>query len=142
MRYSALAPAFAAIAFSAMPAFAQTAAAPAAAPADAAADVAVDEVMKMHYVCEGDATLDAIFLNTTSGASFALISHNDKPVLMEVSESADGARYISEPVDDEDGGPGVQLELWTKGMTATFSQLDGDEATPLLKGCDAEHADG
>ena len=96
---------------------------------------AEDQVMRATYVCKDDARLEAIFLNTATGNSYAVLSHEDRPVWLEVAVSASGARYVSEVVDTGDDGPGMQFELWTKGDGATLSWLDGDATQPILTDC-------
>lgn len=118
------------------------AAAPAAAvvPApDPDAMPAMDEVTVMDFTCAEDTGFTALFLNTAGGNSYAVTAMDEQPVWFEIAVSASGARYVSQPVNlDGDEGAGTQLELWTKGKTATLSILDGDETAPLLVDCTAE----
>lgn len=91
-----------------------------------------DEMLTIRYACEGDTPLDAVFINTAAGNSFAVIALEGRAIPMAVAISASGARYLSEPDAD-----GVEYQLWTKGSEATlFTIKDGIEA-PLLAGCTA-----
>ena len=114
-------------------------AAPALALSPATDPAAMDEVMVMDFTCAEDTGFTAIFLNTAGGNSYATMAFEGQPVWFEVAVSASGARYVSQPVAAEDGDEvGIQLELWTKGKTATLSVLDGDSPTPLFTECSAE----
>lgn len=110
--------AFAALTLAASPALAVTPAAP------------QDEVLTVRYTCEGDTPLDAVFINTAAGNSFAVIALEGRAIPMAVAMSASGARYLSE--SDVDG---VQYELWTKGCEATLSTIKEGNDAPLLAGC-------
>ena len=89
-----------------------------------------DEIFAARYGCEGDTPLEAVFINTASGNSFAVVALEGRAIPMAVAMSASGARYLSEPDVD-----GVQYELWTKGNEATLSTIKDGVDAPLLAGC-------
>ncbi len=137
--------ALAALILAAAPAFAQT---PDPASPDSAApgtDAGLlpapeDVLMRFHYSCEGEKGFDAVFLNTAGGNSFAVVGLEDALIPMELAISASGARYLSvaEPEAAEAGTDAVQYQLWTKGMAATLSTIDGEAETDLMVDCTAE----
>lgn len=96
-----------------------------------------DVLLRFHYGCEGDTGFDAVFVNTASGNSFAVIGLDDRLIPMEVAISASGARYLSVADAAQAGAEGVQYQLWTKGMDATLSTLDGEAETEVMQGCTA-----
>ncbi|SEH98874.1 MliC family protein [Paracoccus alkenifer] len=85
-----------------------------------------DSVDDISYACDGDASLQVVFINTASGNSYAIVQGDDRMIPMQVAVSASGARYLS-----ADGG----FQLWTKGDSADLVALDGDAETPLRSGC-------
>lgn len=99
---------------------------------------AMDEVTRMDFICEDGPGFTAIFLNTAGGNSYATLSYENQPVWFEIAMSASGARYVSEPIDSGEDGVSTQLELWTKGKTATLSTIDGEDTQALFSNCTAE----
>lgn len=97
-----------------------------------------DVLLRFHYSCEGETGFDAVFVNTAGGNSFAVIGLDDALIPMEVAVSASGARYLSVVGEGGEAVGDVQYQLWTKGMDATLSTLDGDTETDLMTGCTAE----
>lgn len=85
-----------------------------------------DTLDDVSYTCEGDSSLQVVFINTASGNSYAIVQDQDRMIPMQVAVSASGARYLS-----ADGG----FQLWTKGDSADLVALDGDAETPLRSGC-------
>lgn len=140
--------ALAALTLAAGPAFAQTPApeaaptpAPAATPeAGTEAPAPADMLLRFHYTCADDKGFDAVFLNTAGGNGFAVVGLDDALIPMEVAISASGARYLSvaDAPDAEPAADAVQYQLWTKGMDATLSTIDGEAETELMADCTAE----
>lgn len=85
-----------------------------------------DSLVHVRYACEGGATLEAVFVNTASGSSFAIVGTDAGLIPMQVAVSASGARYLSA---DE------TQQLWTRGDQADLVRLDGDAEAPLRSGC-------
>lgn len=107
-----------------------TGAEPAPKPALQAEIVGEDSLDDMSYTCEGDASLQVVFVNTATGNSYAIVLEQDRMIPMKIAESASGARYLSV-------GTEGSYQLWTKGDSADLVALDGDTETPLRSGCTA-----
>lgn len=99
-----------------------------------------DVMLRLHYSCEDGAGFDAVFVNTAGGSGFAVVGLEGRLIPMAVEIAASGARYVSvadtPAVEPDPDAP--RYQLWTKGMDATLSTLDGEAETPLLTGCTAE----
>ena len=92
------------------------------------APAAGDTIERIAYSCDGGKMMDAIFVNTASGSSFAVVSHNDELIPMQVAVSASGARYVPVNVNQT-------YELLTKGDDATLYE---DQDTVIAENCAAQ----
>ena len=119
----------------AAPALAQTPppppqAAPGAAgtvPAPMLPTAAQDDILAARFTCADGQRLDAVFLNTAAGNSYAVIRIGDDLVPMQVAISASGARYTAL-------SPGDDRVFWTKGDAATlYAGPEGDKV--LMADC-------
>jgi len=73
---------------------------------------------KVSYAC-GDKTVAATYINTT-GNQFAVLELGDATVVVVTVMSGSGARYV-----------GQHYEWWTKGDTATLTDLMQDPQKPI-----------
>ena len=98
--------------------------------ADSAPVQPQDQLLPVSFTCPDGETLDAVFLNTAGGNSYAVLRMGEELVPMQVAISASGARYTAiAPEDDR--------VFWTKGdMASLFAGPDGDET--LLTDCKAD----
>lgn len=88
-----------------------------------------DEILPVAYACPNGETLEAVFLNTAAGNSFAVLRLGEELLPMRVAVSGSGARYAAL-------SPGDDRVFWTKGDTANlFAGPDGE--TTLLSDCKA-----
>lgn len=123
------APADAAPAQSAAPA-AKPAVPPVTEPAPKPETMDQDSLTDVSYACDGDTSMQVVFVNTAAGASYAIVLEQGRMIPMQIAVSASGARYLSI-------APEGRYQLWTKGDTADLVVLDGDAETPLRSGCTA-----
>ncbi|MBV0891308.1 MliC family protein [Paracoccus sp. Z118] len=99
--------------------------------AEPAPVAAQDQILSVTYVCPDSETLDAVFLNTAAGNSYAVLRLGEELLPMQVAISASGARYTAILPDDD-------RVFWTKGDTANlFAGPNGDET--LLADCMAQN---
>jgi len=89
-----------------------------------------DSLTDVRYACDGDTSMQVVFVNTAAGASYAIVLEQGRMIPMQIAVSASGARYLSI-------APEGRYQLWTKGDTADLVALDGDAETPLRSGCTA-----
>lgn len=89
-----------------------------------------DSLTDISYACDGDTSMQVVFVNTAAGASYAVVLEQGRMIPMQIAVSASGARYLSI-------APEGRYQLWTKGDTADLVALDGDAETPLRSGCTA-----
>ena len=118
---------------SALPALAQTAEAPPQA-----------EIQQLSYLCERGVVLDATYINTAAGESFAVLQAEGRQLALKSAVSASGARYIGAQMPLEAPAEGEKPvsgpEWWTKGDTGTLSWFDADhsEQVTLYRNCAAQ----
>lgn len=89
-----------------------------------------DSLTDVSYACDGDTSMQVVFVNTAAGASYAVVLEQGRMIPMQIAVSASGARYLSI-------APEGRYQLWTKGDAADLVALDGDAETPLRSGCAA-----
>lgn len=89
-----------------------------------------DSLTDISYACDGDTSMQVVFVNTAAGASYAVVLEQGRMIPMQIAVSASGARYLSI-------APEGRYQLWTKGDTADLVALDGAAETPLRSGCTA-----
>lgn len=89
-----------------------------------------DSLTDVSYACDGDTSMQVVFVNTAAGASYAIVLEQGRMIPMQIAVSASGARYLSI-------APEGRYQLWTKGDSADLVALDGDAETPLRSGCAA-----
>ncbi|HMM08810.1 MAG TPA: MliC family protein [Paracoccus solventivorans] len=123
------APADAAPVQSAAPA-AKPAVPPVTEPAPKPETMGQDSLDDVSYACDGDTSMQVVFVNTAAGASYAIVLEQGRMIPMQIAVSASGARYLSI-------APEGRYQLWTKGDSADLVALDGDAETPLRSGCTA-----
>ncbi|MBA8878222.1 MliC family protein [Phyllobacterium myrsinacearum] len=106
-------------------------------PAMAAEQAAEDRIEQSTYQCERGVIVDATYINTKGGSSFAVINVENKLVPMRASQSGSGALYIA--IDQADS-----YRWHTKGDAAVLSYLDatpGAQEKTLLSECKASDAE-
>lgn len=87
-----------------------------------------DDIRRVHYSCAGDETMEAVFLNTAGGNSYAFVLADGEMIPMQVAVSASGARYLSM-------GPEPTRQFWeAKGRADLVALEDGGEM-PLRQDC-------
>lgn len=87
-----------------------------------------DSLDDVSYACDGDTSMQVVFVNTAAGASYAVVLEQGRMIPMQIAVSASGARYLSI-------APEGRYQLWTKGDSADLVALDGDAETPPRSGC-------
>ena len=96
--------------------------------APAAAD-GVAEGLTVHYRCEGEAEVDAAYINTPGGESYAVVLHGGVLMPMKAGISGSGVRYVSlQP---------PALVWHTKGNEGFLANDDAGE-TMIAGGCVAD----
>ncbi|UGX86120.1 MliC family protein [Phyllobacterium meliloti] len=106
-------------------------------PVMAAEQAAQDRIEQTTYQCERGVIVDATYINTKDGSSFAVINVENKQVPMRTSQSGSGALYIA--VDQDDS-----YRWHTKGDAAILSYLDAAPGAPektLLSECKVSDAE-
>lgn len=103
---------------------------PAPKPAQPPEAATEDSVIDVQYSCDGDTSMQVVFVNTAAGNGYAIVLEQGRMIPMQIAVSASGARYLSIV-------PEGRYQLWTKGDTADLVALDGDAETPLRSGCTA-----
>ncbi|QND50889.1 lysozyme inhibitor [Phyllobacterium sp. 628] len=106
-------------------------------PVMAAEQAAEDRIEQSTYQCERGVIVDATYINTKDGSSFAVINVENKLVPMRTSQSGSGALYIA--IDKADS-----YRWHTKGDAAILSYLDaapGSAEKTLLSDCKASDAE-
>jgi membrane-bound inhibitor of C-type lysozyme len=91
-------------------------------PVMAAEQAVEDRIEQSTYQCERGVIVDATYINTKSGSSFAVINVENKLVPMRTSASGSGALYIA--ID-----PADSYRWHTKGDAAVLSYLDATPGT-------------
>ena len=79
------------------------------------------------YACAGGTTLEAAYLNTPDGTSYAVVAFEGRLVPMKSGPTGSGVRYVTL-------GDGEPLVWHTKGPDAFLARDDADE-TMLVEGC-------
>lgn len=87
-----------------------------------------DDLRRVLYACEGDMTMEVVFLNTAGGNSYAFVLADGEMIPMRVAVSASGARYLSIE-------PQPTRQLWEAKGRADLVALDGEAQTPLRRDC-------
>lgn len=54
---------------------------------------ATKEISKTAYVCNGNKTMEVVYINTTAGNSYAVINQMDEMIPMQLMKMASGANY-------------------------------------------------
>lgn len=106
-------------------------------PVWAAEQAVEDRIEQSTYQCERGVIVDATYINTKGGSSFAVINVENKLVPMRTSQSGSGALYIA--ID-----PADSYRWHTKGDGAVLSYLDatpGAQEKTLLSDCKASDAE-
>ncbi len=90
-------------------------------------------VIEARYTCEHGVHIEAAYLNTQPGASYAAISYAGNLVLMRQLPAASGARYAD--LDEQRGW------RWnTRGQDAFLAFMAADDTAteiPIVEGCSA-----
>ncbi|MDA4421543.1 MliC family protein [Escherichia coli] len=75
------------------------------------ASAVTQEISKKAYVCDGNKTMEAVYINTTAGNSYAVINQMDEMIPMQLMKIASGANY-------EAINKNYSHKLYTKGKKA------------------------
>jgi membrane-bound inhibitor of C-type lysozyme len=84
------------------------------------ASAATQEISKKAYVCDGNKTMEVVYINTTAGNSYAVINQMDEMIPMQLMKMASGANY--EAINKK----------YTKGKKAYL--VEGNDR-PVLSNC-------
>jgi len=87
-----------------------------------------DDLRRVLYACEGDRTMEVVFLNTVGGNSYAFVLVDGEMIPMQVALSASGARYLSI-------GPEPTRQFWEAKGRADLVALEGGAERPLRRDC-------
>lgn len=93
-----------------------------------------DTIRKVDYYCERGVMIPVTYINTQSGAAFAVIHVEGKQVPMRIAISASGARYIA--LDEQDS-----YRWHEKGGEGVLSHMEADHTAQeqvLLSNCRAD----
>ncbi|CAD5747386.1 c-type lysozyme inhibitor [Escherichia coli] len=91
------------------------------------ASAATKEISKTTYVCDGNKTMEVLYINTTAGNSYAVINQMDEMIPMQLMKMASGANY-------EAINKNYSYKLYTQGKTADL--VEGNDK-PVLSNCSA-----
>ncbi len=86
---------------------------------------ATKEISKTAYVCNGNKTMEVVYINTTAGNSYAVINQMDEMIPMQLMKMASGANY--EAINKR-----YSYKLYTKGKKANL--VEGND-NPVLSNC-------
>ena len=86
---------------------------------------ATQEISKKVYVCDGNNTMEVVYINTTAGNSYAVINQMDEMIPMQLMKMASGANY-------EAINKNYSYKLYTKGKKANL--VEGND-NPVLSNC-------
>ena len=86
---------------------------------------ATKEISKTAYVCNGNKTMEVVYINTTAGNSYAVINQMDEMIPMQLMKVASGANY--EAINKR-----YSYKLYTKGKKANL--VEGND-NPVLSNC-------
>ncbi len=84
---------------------------------------ATKEISKTAYVCNGNKTMEVVYINTTAGNSYAVINQMDEMIPMQLMKMASGANY--EAINKR-----YSYKLYTKGKKANL--VEGND-NPVLR---------
>lgn len=87
---------------------------------------APEKVLSVTYACQSGATIVARYDNSNADAPTATLDYQGKSFPMYSVRSASGARYATEQGLSPDKG----LQWWTKGSSATLSEMIMDHTAP------------
>lgn len=90
--------------------------------------LAEETLTKVVYTCPAGEPIQAVFLNTDAGDSYAVIMEKGELIPMAREKSASGAVYKSS-IPDQD------FELLTKGQNADLVATTGDKEEWLKSDC-------
>ncbi|NOH09945.1 c-type lysozyme inhibitor [Escherichia coli] len=82
-------------------------------------------ISKTAYVCNGNKTMEVVYINTTAGNSYAVINQMDEMIPMQLMKMASGANY--EAINKR-----YSYKLYTKGKKANL--VEGND-NPVLSNC-------
>jgi membrane-bound inhibitor of C-type lysozyme len=88
----------------------------------------VPEGIAARYACAGGVTVEAAYINTPDGASYAVVAHDGGLVPMKAGPTGSGVRYVSLP------GIDPPLVWHTKGADA-FLAIDDAAEQMLVTDC-------
>jgi len=94
---------------------------------------ASDNIAAVHYICERNVEISAVYINTVNGNSYAVIYAEGKQIPMDQHVSASGARYVA--LDEQNS-----YRWYTKGDEAYLAFLEADhtaEEKIILSACKA-----
>lgn len=74
---------------------------------------ATKEISKTAYVCNGNKTMEVVYINTTAGNSYAVINQMDEMIPMQLMKMASGANYEAININCTQK---VKKPIWWKGM--------------------------
>ena len=86
---------------------------------------ATKEISKTAYVCNGNKTMEVVYINTTAGNSYAVINQMDEMIPMQLMKMASGANY--EAINKR-----YSYKLYTNGKKANL--VEGND-NPVLSNC-------
>ncbi|HAL0060211.1 TPA: c-type lysozyme inhibitor [Escherichia coli] len=86
---------------------------------------ATKEISKTAYVCNGNKTMEVVYINTTAGNSYAVINQMDEMIPMQLMKMASGANY--EAINKR-----YSYKLYTKGKKTNL--VEGND-NPVLSNC-------
>ena len=87
-----------------------------------------DDIQRVLYACDGDRTMEVVFLNVAGGNGYAIVLLDGEMIPMAIAMSGSGARYLSLE-------PQPRHQLWTAKGRADLVALDGGAQAPLRTGC-------
>lgn len=89
------------------------------------ASAATQEISKKAYVCDGNKTMEVVYINTTAGNSYAVINQMDEMIPMQLMKIASGVNY-------EAINKNYSYKLYTKEKKADL--VEGNDR-PVLSNC-------
>ncbi|HBT4579626.1 TPA: c-type lysozyme inhibitor [Klebsiella pneumoniae] len=89
------------------------------------ASAAKQEISKTAYVCDGYKTMEVVYINTSTGKSYAVINQMDEMIPMQLMKMASGVNY-------EAINKNYTYKLYTKGKKADL--IEGNDK-PVLSNC-------
>ncbi|MDO5621748.1 MAG: MliC family protein [Paracoccus sp. (in: a-proteobacteria)] len=93
--------------------------------------LAADELAALNYSCDDNKVLRAVYVNTATGNSYAIIQDMGEMIPMRLVTSASGARYEAISTD-------YSYQLDSKGMEATVHATTDGQEQVVYANCTAE----